>query len=114
MNGVLNLFPRRPSQVVNDASDGHEFHSQTFSRYHSLVFTQIDANDPDAPFTLELTTSDEDRWLVTKCEPALDGQCLEALVDELNAAEDGLVQFVRDIRLMFATSMMEESAAGNT
>ena len=85
---------------------------QLLPHERSLIFTQIDANDPDAPFTLELTTNDEDLWVVTHCEPALDDTCLQALLDELNTAEDGLVQFVRDIRLMFATYMMEQPYVG--
>jgi len=70
-----------------------------------FVFTMIDRNDPDRPFTFKLCVNDEALYEIKECHPPLGAGTIIRLVDELNESHDGSTDgfstFVRGMRNAF-------------
>jgi hypothetical protein len=90
------------NQVLVDA------HHSSIHAY-SYVIKQIDPNNPEVPFSFELTSNDADDYVVTNCMPPLNFEVVKALVDELNGEESSLSRFVRDMRLLFAAQLTDDA-----
>ena len=54
-----------------------------------FVFTMIDRNDPERPFTFMLCVNDEAMYEIRECSPPLNAGTILRLVDILNESHDG-------------------------
>jgi len=78
-----------------------------------VVFSQVDARDPDREFSLGLHLSGEGTrtYSVLRCDP---GPCLGAvrrLCDALNSCPDDFAWFVREVRAEFRARAADEAAS---
>lgn len=74
-----------------------------------FVFTQIDRNDPERPFTFKLCVNDEAMYEIKECSPPLSAGLILRLVDELNESHDGstdgFATFVMGMRNAFKETL---------
>ena len=54
-----------------------------------FVFTMIDRNDPQRPFTFKLCVNAEALYEIKECHPPLSAGTIVRLVDDLNESHDG-------------------------
>lgn len=70
-----------------------------------FVFTMMDCNDPERPFTFKLCVNDVALYEIKECDPPLNAGTIVRLVDELNASHegsnDGFSTFVMGMRNAF-------------
>lgn len=69
------------------------------SIFTSFCFTQVDPNNPSRRFWFDLEAKDE-LWNITDCEPSLDLDLLNLLVNELDKTDD-MHAFVQAMRKAF-------------
>jgi hypothetical protein len=103
---------QRVRQELQPGQERYQHLGLSFERAENeilrLVFTQIDPNDPDAPFAFDLTTNDANEYVIANCQPPLDEESVEELVSRLNDEDDeGLLEFVRDMRHLFKSAFVE-------
>lgn len=74
----------------------------------SFRFTQIDARNPDRPFTFTLNVNDQDLYEVEECQPPLKATAIINLLDILNAdhiEDDAFSRFIYGMRSAFQDSI---------
>mmetsp|Transcript_13929 Transcript_13929/g.20384 ORF Transcript_13929/g.20384 Transcript_13929/m.20384 type:complete len:105 (-) Transcript_13929:150-464(-) len=69
-----------------------------------FTFTQLDAAAPDNGFSFVFDTNDEDLYVIHDCQPKLDMEVVEAMLEKLNE-DDDVGTFVRGMRRAFSETL---------